>query len=165
MHGTLRLVPVFISSLVWNISDHLHYESVYFKDGYTTSKNTIDRQYTERGQLYCQLFLVNPVMLYLNYLQLFVTKYSSGVPINQLDKPSALPTINKPLRLTERLCSTYEIPHGFKPFTDVQKRKCNLTKKGYYTMRTHLLNTVEAVDVRCAFFRRKKNFFSVSRKV
>jgi len=89
----------------------------------------------------------------------------SGVPINQLDTPSRLPTINKPLRLTGRLCSTYEITPGFKPSTDIQKRKCNLTKKGYYIMRTHLLKTVEALDVRCAFFRRKKKFFSVSRKV
>ena len=38
----------------------------------------------------------NPVMLYLN---LFVCKYLSGVPVNQLDKLSALSTINKPLNL------------------------------------------------------------------
>ena len=68
------LFPVFISPIVWNMCEHLHYESVYFKDGYTSSKNTIGRQYTERGQLKCQLFLVNPVMLYLNYLQLFLIK-------------------------------------------------------------------------------------------
>ena len=61
--------------------------------------------------------------------------------MNQLDKPSALPTINKPLRLTERLCSTYEITHGFKPSSDIQKRKCDLTEKLYYIMRTHLLKT------------------------
>ena len=47
MHETLRLFPVFISPIVWNVCEHLHYESVYFKDGYTTSKNTIDRQYTD----------------------------------------------------------------------------------------------------------------------
>ena len=51
MHGTLCLFPVFISPIVWNMCEYLRYESVYFKDGYTTSKNTIDRQYTERGQL------------------------------------------------------------------------------------------------------------------
>ena len=63
--------------------EHLHYESVYFEDGYTTSKNTIDRQYTERGQLKCQLFLVNPVMLYLNYLQLFLIKYKQALTFNR----------------------------------------------------------------------------------
>ena len=42
MHGTLRLFPVFISPVVWNMCEHLHYESVYFKD-YTGSKNTIYR--------------------------------------------------------------------------------------------------------------------------
>ena len=30
----------------------------YISKNYTTSKNTIDRQYTERGQLQCQLLLV-----------------------------------------------------------------------------------------------------------
>ena len=30
----------------------------YISKSYTTSKNTIDRQYTERGQLQCQLLLV-----------------------------------------------------------------------------------------------------------
>ena len=42
MHGTSRLFPVFISPVVWNMCEHLHYESVYFKD-YTGSKNTIYR--------------------------------------------------------------------------------------------------------------------------
>ena len=31
----------------------------YISKSYTTSKNAIDRQYIERGQLQCQLFLVN----------------------------------------------------------------------------------------------------------
>ena len=30
----------------------------YISKSYTTSKNTTDRQHTERGQLYCQLLLV-----------------------------------------------------------------------------------------------------------
>ena len=32
MHGTLRLFPVFISPIVWNMCEHLHDESVYFKE-------------------------------------------------------------------------------------------------------------------------------------
>ena len=32
MHGTLRLFPVFISPIVWNMCEHLHYESAYFKE-------------------------------------------------------------------------------------------------------------------------------------
>jgi len=32
VHGTLRLFPVFISPVVWNMCEHLHYESVYFKE-------------------------------------------------------------------------------------------------------------------------------------
>ena len=42
MHGTFRLFLVFISPIVRNMCEHLHYDSVYFKDGYTTSKNTIE---------------------------------------------------------------------------------------------------------------------------
>ena len=42
MHGTLRLFPVFISPIVWNMCEHLHYESVYFKELHR-SKNTIYR--------------------------------------------------------------------------------------------------------------------------
>ena len=29
VHRTLRLFPVFISPIVWNMCEHLHYESVY----------------------------------------------------------------------------------------------------------------------------------------
>ena len=46
-----RCVPL---SIVWNMCENLHYESVYFKELHnedSTSKNTIDRQYTEWGQL------------------------------------------------------------------------------------------------------------------
>ena len=32
VHGTLRLFPVFISPIVWNMCENLHYESVYFKE-------------------------------------------------------------------------------------------------------------------------------------
>ena len=32
MHGTVRLFPVFISPIVWNMCENLHYESVYFKE-------------------------------------------------------------------------------------------------------------------------------------
>ena len=32
MHGTLCLFPVFISPILWNMCEYLHYESVYFKD-------------------------------------------------------------------------------------------------------------------------------------
>ena len=56
LHGTLTgtvhgTFPV-ISSIVWNMSENLHYESDgYISKSYSTCKNTIDRQYTERGQL------------------------------------------------------------------------------------------------------------------
>ena len=32
MHGTVRLFPVFILPIVWNICEHLHYESANFKE-------------------------------------------------------------------------------------------------------------------------------------
>ena len=32
MNGTLRLFPVFISPIVWNMCERLNYESVYFKE-------------------------------------------------------------------------------------------------------------------------------------
>ena len=34
MHRTLRLFPVLISPIVWNMCEHLHSESVYFKELY-----------------------------------------------------------------------------------------------------------------------------------
>ena len=34
MHGTLSLFPVLISPIVWNMCEHLYYESVYFKELY-----------------------------------------------------------------------------------------------------------------------------------
>ena len=45
VHGTLRRLPVFISPIVWNMCENLHYESVYFKELHNC-KNAIDRQYT-----------------------------------------------------------------------------------------------------------------------
>ena len=46
MHGTF---PV-ISRILWNMSENLHYKSDgYISKSYSTCKNTIDRQYTERG--------------------------------------------------------------------------------------------------------------------
>ena len=59
MHGTLRFLFSFISPIVWNMCENLHHESDgYIWKSYSTSKNTIDRQYTERGQPKCQLSLV-----------------------------------------------------------------------------------------------------------
>ena len=31
VHGTLIAFPVFISPIVWNMCENLHYDSVYFK--------------------------------------------------------------------------------------------------------------------------------------
>ena len=49
--------PEFISPIVWNMCENLHYESSvvnrYISKSYTTSKNSIGR-----GQLWCQLLLV-----------------------------------------------------------------------------------------------------------
>ena len=41
---------IYLTYIVWNVCENLNYESAYFKS-YTMAKNTIDRQYTERGQL------------------------------------------------------------------------------------------------------------------
>ena len=49
---------IYLTYIVWNMCENLHYESVYISKRYTTSKYTVDRQYTERGQLQCQLILV-----------------------------------------------------------------------------------------------------------
>ena len=43
MHGTVRLFPVFILPIVWNICEHLHYESFSISKSYTRSKNSIYR--------------------------------------------------------------------------------------------------------------------------
>ena len=48
VHGTLRLIPVFISPIVWHMCEHLHYESVYFKE---LHKEQEHYKYTEREQL------------------------------------------------------------------------------------------------------------------
>ena len=32
VHGTLRLFAVCISPIVWNMCEHLHHESVYFRE-------------------------------------------------------------------------------------------------------------------------------------
>ena len=52
VHRTLRfLFFFFFSPTVWNMCENLHYESVLISKSYSTTKNTVDRQYTERGQL------------------------------------------------------------------------------------------------------------------
>ena len=40
--------PVFISPILWNMCENLHYESVYLKELHNEQEY---RQYTERGQL------------------------------------------------------------------------------------------------------------------
>ena len=53
MHGALRSF-FFVSPIVWNMCENLHFfnEAVYFKVLHITkTKNNIDRQHTERGQL------------------------------------------------------------------------------------------------------------------
>ena len=44
VHGTLLLFPVFISPIVWNMCEHLHYESVYFQS-YTRSGGSCSVNY------------------------------------------------------------------------------------------------------------------------
>ena len=46
--------PVFITPIVWNTCENLHYQSIYFKE---LPKNTINGQHTEWRQLLCQLLL------------------------------------------------------------------------------------------------------------
>ena len=41
MYGTLRLFPVYISPVVWNMCEHLYYESVYFKELHKDVVSTI----------------------------------------------------------------------------------------------------------------------------
>ena len=43
MHGTLRLFPVFISPVAWNISVNIFIMNQYISKSYTRSKNTIYR--------------------------------------------------------------------------------------------------------------------------
>ena len=52
VHGSLRFL--FLSHLLYGI----FIMNRYMSKSYTTTKNTIDLQYTERGQLRCQLLLV-----------------------------------------------------------------------------------------------------------
>ena len=76
--------PVIISPIVFNMCEHLHYESVYISKSYTTSKNAIDRrQYTERGS--CSV--VSTITSIVNILDLlFASPFSEislGMYINQ----------------------------------------------------------------------------------
>ena len=79
----MKVMGLYLSHLLYGICVNIFIMNRYISKSYTTSKNTIDRQYTERGQLKCQLFLVNPVMLYLNYLQLFLIKYKQALTFNR----------------------------------------------------------------------------------
>ena len=56
MNGTLRFL--YLSNLLNGIRVKIFILNRYISKSYTTSKNTIDQQYTERGQLRCQLLLV-----------------------------------------------------------------------------------------------------------
>ena len=56
MHGTLRFL--YLSHLLYGICVKIFIMNRCFSKSYTTSKNTIEGQYTERGQLQCQLLLV-----------------------------------------------------------------------------------------------------------
>ena len=75
MHGTLRLVSVFISPLVWNMCEHLHYESVYISGQIKLSalhwsnliKNHFDWKYETLSGLVCLCFTANDIMQYLYY--------------------------------------------------------------------------------------------------
>ena len=49
VHGTLRLL--YLSHLLYGICVKIFIMNRYISKSYTTSKNTIDRQYTEQGQL------------------------------------------------------------------------------------------------------------------
>ena len=49
VHGTLRFL--YLSHLLYGICVKIFIMNRYISKSYTTSKNTIDRQYTERGQL------------------------------------------------------------------------------------------------------------------
>ena len=49
VYETLRLLFL-LSPIVWNMCENLQYELVYFKELHN-EQNTIDRQYTKRGQL------------------------------------------------------------------------------------------------------------------
>ena len=59
MHGTLRFL--FLSHQLHEICVKIFIMNQYISKSYTTTKNTSDRQHTERGQLYCQLLLVTLV--------------------------------------------------------------------------------------------------------
>ena len=56
VHGTLRFL--YLSHLLYGMCVKIFIVNRHISKSYTTSKNTIDRQYTERGQLQCQLLLV-----------------------------------------------------------------------------------------------------------
>ena len=51
VHETLRLFPVDLSRLLYGICVNIFIMNRYISKSYTTSKNTIDRQHTEREQL------------------------------------------------------------------------------------------------------------------
>ena len=57
VHGTLRFLFL-LSRILYGICVQMFIMNRYISKSYTTTKNTIDWQYTQRGQLYGQLLLV-----------------------------------------------------------------------------------------------------------
>ena len=54
----LAFISCNLSHLLYGVCVNIFIMNRYISKSYTTSKNTIDRQYTDRGQLWCQLLLV-----------------------------------------------------------------------------------------------------------
>ena len=73
MHGTLRLFPVFISPIVWNMCEHLHYESVYFKE----LQN--EQEYYGPTIYRAGAAVVSTIIRYVVYVELYCTRMSTIV--------------------------------------------------------------------------------------
>ena len=100
------LFPVDLSHLLYGICVNIFIINRYISKSYTTSKNTIGRQYTERGQLQCQLLLVTTyydvVRLFVLILHLANGHFGKILAFRLLKKPFLLSFARYPTATTQK---------------------------------------------------------------
>ena len=107
------LFPVDLSHLLYGICVNIFIMNRYISKSYTTSKNTIDRQHTERGQLQCQLLLVTTyydvVRLFVLIMHLANGHFGKIFDFRQLKNPFLLSFARDPTATTQKEKSTPQI--------------------------------------------------------
>ena len=73
VHGPLRLFPVLISPIAWNTCEHLHNESVYFKELHN------EQEYYWPTIYRAGAAVVSTITRYVVYVELYCTRISTIV--------------------------------------------------------------------------------------